>query len=162
VKKILTELVSHDGLHDSLTGLISYPAFIESATREISSKIRSKERANLFLISLLTHGDEKSKQLAVNTRRELAEQSESEIQEIAARMLEGARLLREELRQGDLIARYTFADFLILNALGHIQASVVGIEMDFSIVQERNFSAAESLRSGIKSLEVTQLARFPG
>ncbi len=113
--------------------------------------------------------------MAVNTRRELAEQSESEIQEIAARMLEGARLLREELRQGDLIARYTFADFLILNsgdfqvirkkiedALGHIQASVVGIEMDFSLVQEQRFSAAESLRSGIKSLEVTQLARFPG
>ena len=175
MKKILTELVSHDGLHDSLTGLISYPAFIESATREISSKIRSKERANLFLISLLTHGDEKSKQLAVNTRRELAEQSESEIQEIAARMLEGARLLREELRQGDLIARYTFADFLILNsgdfevirkkiedAVSHIQASVVGIEMNFSIVQEQHFSAAQRLRSDIKLLEVTQLARFPG
>jgi hypothetical protein len=50
----------------------------------------------------------------------------------------------------------------IEDAVSHIQASVVGIEMNFSIVQEQHFSAAERLRSDIKSLEVTQLARFPG
>lgn len=89
-------------------------------------------------------------------------------------MLEGATVLRDELRQGDLIARYTFADFLLLNsgdfevirekveeAVSHIDASVVGLEMDFSVDPKRSFSASETLSSGIKSLEADQLAHFP-
>jgi GGDEF domain-containing protein len=173
-KKILSELVDHDGLHDTLTGLLAHPAFIESATREVASNIRSKETLNLFLISLLHRGDERSEKLAVNYQNELSRMPESEIHEIAARMLEGANILRQEFRQGDLIARYTFADFLLLNngnfetikkkiedAISGIKASVVGIKMDFTSGRGRQAGASETLRSGISTLEVLQMERFP-
>ena len=156
------ELVSHDGLTDSLTGLISFPAFLESGARFLASASRDEKPTNLFLLSLvepeppsadtgssgfteLTESTESAgfteltestesiglrvsnapvdsisfgnsgRYLMVNKTLRIGERSEPDLAELSARVLLIANELARNLRSNDLICRYTFADFLIMN-----------------------------------------------
>lgn len=109
-------LVSHDGLRDSLTGLLSLPAFMESASREISAAQRNGQNINLFLFSL-TEKDEIGKSVfPIRLGREITELSEQALADLASRILSVSQVLARQLRKNDLIARYTFAQFLIMNS----------------------------------------------
>jgi len=172
-KKILAELVSHDGLHDSLTGLLALPAFIDSATRIISSTMRSKGLLNIFLVSLLNTDQSHIRQLAVTSQRALSDMQESDTNELAARMVTGAGIMKREIREADLVCRYTFTDFILLNigdyeviarkihSIGEqITSSVVGTTIDCAFEKEENLSAQNTLLSAIATVEALQVARF--
>lgn len=171
-KKILAELVSHDGLHDSLTGLLALPAFIESATRIISSTMRSNGSLNIFLVSLLNTNEPHFRQLAVTSQRALSDMQESEINELAARMVMGAGILKREIREADLACRYTFTDFILINmgdyeviakkiqSIGEqITSSVVGTTIESASENGGNLSAQNALLSAIATVEALQVAQ---
>lgn len=115
-KNKLTQLVSHDGLRDSLTNLLALPAFLESAEREISSAQRSSCNLNLSLISLTELSTNGEKSLVVEITKELSSRTEQELFDLAARVVHLAHALEKNLRNNDLICRYTFADFLVLSS----------------------------------------------
>ena len=72
----LTQLVSHDGLRDSLTNLLALPAFLESTEREISSAQRDSKKLNLSLISLTELDARGEKRLVVEIAKELSSRTE--------------------------------------------------------------------------------------
>jgi GGDEF domain-containing protein len=109
-------LVSHDGLRDSLTNLLALPAFLESATREISSAQRNSGKLNLSLISLTELSTKGEKSQVVEITKELSSRTEQELFDLAARVVHLAHALEQNLRNNDLLCRYTFADFLILSS----------------------------------------------
>lgn len=109
-------LVSHNGLRDSLTNLLALPAFLESAAREISSAQRSSSKLNLSLISLTELSPTGEKSLVVEITKELSSRTEQELFDLAARVVHLAHALEQNLRNNDLMCRYTFADFLILSS----------------------------------------------
>ena len=139
----LRSLISHDGLKDSLTGLYSLPAFLESATREMKVAIRTGSNLNLFLVSLAEVTEVKTNQLVMREGAELSEKTEAELDLLAGRVRVIAHVLREELREVDLIARYTFTEFLIMN---------IG---DISGVKERIESIVREYRALVFGLEIT-------
>ena len=170
---MLAALVSHDGLHDSLTGLLSLPAFLDSATRIISSTIRSAGSVNLFLGSLLVSDNSNAQRLAISEKRELACMSESEIGELAARIVTCSGILRSEFREGDLVARYTFGDFLILTSGDYdvinkkiesfgieSDVAIVGARIDLSQKDNTTLGAQSVLLSTIAALEALQSQRI--
>lgn len=139
---LLRELVSHDGLKDSLTGLLAFPAFIESARREISSAERNKTNLNLYLVSVVEKNATGERVHVARSEREIADRSDDELYALAARVTEISHAMKTKLRTNDLITRYTFAEFLIMNSgdtaeitkklseiVAAFDASVVGIEM---------------------------------
>lgn len=110
------ELVRHDGLKDLLTGLMTFPAFLDSALREIKSMERSGGTSNLFLISTLERNDAGKMVLAIRSEYELSDRTEEQIYNLAARVLMLSKNISENLRANDLVARYTFADILVLTS----------------------------------------------
>lgn len=111
----LHDLVSHDGLKDALTGLMSLSAFLESGNRFLFSASRERKSVNLFLFSML-ETKESAERLAVNEEAPLDQRNESEILELSARVLLIANEFKLHFRSNDLISRYTFADFLLMNS----------------------------------------------
>jgi GGDEF domain-containing protein len=141
-RKLLRELVTHDGLKDSLTGLLSLPAFLESAKRELHSAERNGANLILYLVSITEINDAGKRAHIVRADREITEQSDDELYSLAARIVEISHALTHQLRANDLIARYTFAEFLIMNSgdtseitkklreiVDNFGAMVIGIEM---------------------------------
>lgn len=135
------ELIKHDGIKDVLTGLLSYQAFLESANREIKTARRSGNKINLFLVTLLETDDKNQLVLAVRPTREISERNQDELYGLAARILKLSTSVTEILRANDLVARYTFADLLILTsgnyeevihklqkALTPLAAAIVGLQ----------------------------------
>ena len=135
------ELIKHDGIKDVLTGLLSYQAFLESANREIKAARRSGNKINLFLVTLLETDDKNQLVLAVRPTREISERNQDELYGLAARVLKLSTSVTEILRANDLVARYTFADLLILTsgnyeevihklqkALTPLAAAIVGLQ----------------------------------
>lgn len=98
---------------------------------------------------------------------------ESDINELAARMVTGAGIMKREIREADLVCRYTFTDFILLNigdyeviarkihSIGEqITSSVVGTTIDCAFEEEENLSAQNTLLSAIATVEALQVARF--
>ena len=105
-KDQIRSLISHDGLRDSLTGLMSLPSFLESAERELSSALRFQRNLNIFLISLVEVDASGKSQLIVRGEREASHLTEDELYTLSARVLEVSKRLISDLRTNDLIARY--------------------------------------------------------
>ena len=175
-KDQIRSLISHDGLRDSLTGLMSLPSFLESAERELSSALRFQRNLNIFLISLVEVDANRNSQLVVRGEREASQLTEDELYTLSARVLEVSKQLISDLRTNDLIARYALADFLILNSgdhdeiinkLTHISdacgAVAVGLEViSKEAVQSRALTKNlhEEVRRAIASLERKLLAKL--
>lgn len=115
------ELVRHDGLKDVLTGLMSFPAFLDSAIRELKSVERTGGTSNLFLISTMERDDAGRMVLSVRSDYELSDRTEEQIYNLAARVLTISKNISENLRANDLISRYTFADILILTSGDYVE-----------------------------------------
>ena len=115
MKKSVADLVTHDGLHDSLTGLASFPAFMESATREISLAIREQIPFNLFLISLSKFRNEDGELIEIKYGKELSYVNEEYLYRLAAQLIHVAGILQSELRESDLLSRYALTEFLLMN-----------------------------------------------
>jgi len=141
-RKLLRELVSHDGLKDSLTGLLAFPAFMESAKRELRTAERNKTNVNLFLVSITETNGAGQKEHIARVEREIAERSDDELYDLSARILEISHAIKIHLRANDLVTRYTFAEFLIMNSgetfeitkklsevVGILGAAVIGFEI---------------------------------
>lgn len=114
-KKSIADLVTHDGLHDSLTGLTSLPAFMESATREIALAIRERIPINLFLISLSKIRNVDGELIEINYGKELSSFTEEDQYHLAAQLIHTAGFLQSEFRESDLLSRYTLTEFLLMN-----------------------------------------------
>jgi len=169
----IRSLISHDGLRDALTGLMSLPSFLESAVRELSSARRAQRKLNLFLISLIDIDVGGKSLLIVRSEREASQLTEDELYNLSGRVLDVAKRLSLDLRSNDLIARYALADFLVLNSgnhneitskLAHISkacgAVMVGIEIIPSgdvelFTSNKNFDA--EIREAIAELETKVL-----
>lgn len=226
------QLVSHDGLTDSLTGLISFPAFLESGARFLASASRDEKPTNLFLLSLVepeppsadtgstgstasaasavSAGSTRSagsttsagsagstasaesigllvsngpvdsiscgnsgRYLMVNKTLRVSERSEPDLAELSARVLLIANELARNLRSNDLICRYTFADFLIMNTgqfeiitqkLSELMATehiaFVALEISPWVPAMRKMREVESLPKYIAQLENKMLSSF--
>lgn len=141
-RDLLRELVSHDGLKDSLTGLLAFPAFIESAKREIHSTERNKTNLNLYLVSITETNASGERVHIARIEREIADRHDDELYALAARVTQLSHVMKNQLRANDLMTRYTFAEFLILNSgntseitkkltkiVNTFDAAVVGLEM---------------------------------
>lgn len=141
-RNLLRELVSHDGLKDSLTGAMAFPAFIDSAMREISSAERNKVNLNLHLVSIIETNSAGERAHIARIEREIDDRSEDELYALAAQVSEVSFAVKTQLRANDLVTRYTFAEFLIMNSgntteitkklrevVANFDAAVVGIEM---------------------------------
>jgi hypothetical protein len=72
-RKLLRELVTHDGLKDSLTGLLSLPAFLESAKRELHSAERNGANRILYLVSITEINDAGKRAHIVRADREITD-----------------------------------------------------------------------------------------
>jgi hypothetical protein len=136
------ELVRNDGLKDLLTGLMTFPAFLDSALRELKSMERSGGTRNLFLVSTLERDNAGKMALSIRSEYELSDRTEEQIYNLAARMLTLGKSISENLRANDLVARYTFADILVLTSGNYeevkrkleiigeaLTAGVVGVEL---------------------------------
>ena len=172
----IRSLISHDGLRDSLTGLMSLPSFLESTERELSSALRFQRNLNIFLISLVEVDANGNSQLVVRGEREASQLTEDELYNLSARVLEVSKRLISDLRTNDLIARYALADFLILNSGDHNEitkkltyiadacgAVAVGLEVvPKEAVQSRALTKNlhEEVRKAIASLERKLLAKL--
>lgn len=117
------QFTKHDGLKDLLTGLLAFPAFLESAWREIKSAERSGDDINLFLLSLLENEESNQNSLAVRPDREISDRNEQELYELAARVLLLSNSITQIFRTNDLVARYTFADILIMTSGSYDEVS---------------------------------------
>ena len=175
-KDQIRSLISHDGLRDSLTGLMSLPSFLESAERELSSALRFQRNLNIFLISLVEVDANGNSQLVVRGEREASQLTEDELYTLSARVLEVSKRLISDLRSNDLIARYALADFLIVNSGNHDEitnkltytadacgAVAVGLEViSKGAVQSRALTKNlhEEVRRAIASLERKLLAKL--
>ena len=115
MKSFLTNLVSHDGVKDSLTGLLTISAFLEIATREVAVSQRSGKAISLSIISLCDTDSLGERGLVVTEGKDIVQKSEDELVRIATRVVEITKSLEKTFRIGDPICRYTFADFLLLH-----------------------------------------------
>ena len=115
MKSFLTNLVSHDGVKDSLTGLLTISAFLEIATREVALSQRSGKAISLSIISLCERDSLGGRGLVVTEGQEIVQKSEDELVRIATRVVDITKSLEKTFRVGDPICRYTFADFLLLH-----------------------------------------------
>ena len=113
---VLKKLVSHDGITDSLTGLMTFQSFQRSAIRELAQIMRNEGSINLFLVSLAEESTLKPNKLLIQPNRDISALDENEIVTIADRVLQSSNTLKNEFRLNDLVSRYTFVDFLILNS----------------------------------------------
>lgn len=172
----IRSLISHDGLRDSLTGLMSLPSFLESAAREMSSALRFQRNLNIFLISLVEVDANGNSHLVVRGEREASQLTEDELYTLSARVLEVSKRLISDLRTNDLIARYALADFLIMNSGDHDEivhkltyisdacgAVAVGLEVvPQGTVQSRasTKNLQEEVRKALASLERKLLAKL--
>lgn len=172
----IRSLISHDGLRDSLTGLMSLPSFLESAAREMSSALRFQRNLNIFLISLVEVDANGNSHLVVRGEREASQLTEDELYTLSARVLEVSKRLISDLRTNDLIARYALADFLIMNSGDHDEivhkltyisdacgAVAVGLEVvPQGTVQSRasTKNVQEEVRRAIALLERKLLAKL--
>ena len=172
----LRALVSHDGLRDSLTGLMSFSSFTESAVRELVSAQRFERKLNLFLIALTEPDLQGIPSLVIRPGHEAGDLNEEELYELAARVLRMAKLLSSELRSNDLIARYALTEFLIMNFGDKVEitnklsiiaencgASLVSAEIGASQGTMTSTSPnhfQDELRKAIASLESELLATF--
>ena len=76
----------------------------------------SSSKLNLSLISLTELSPTGEKSLVVEITKELSSRTEQELFNLAARVVHLAHTLEQNLRNNDLLCRYTFADFLILSS----------------------------------------------
>ena len=175
-KDQIRSLISHDGLRDTLTGLMSLPSFLESAERELSSALRFQRNLNIFLISLVEVDASGKSQLIVRGEREASHLTEDELYTLSARVLEVSKRLISDLRTNDLIARYALADFLILNSgdhdeiinkLTHISDACGAIAVGLEVVPKEAVQSRastknlhEEVRKAIASLERKLLAKL--
>lgn len=114
-RDLLRQVISHDGVTDSLTGLMAFPSFQVNAIREMASAAREKRDLNLFLITLAEIDESGTSSPFMSPTRNLLDLGDDEVLAFADRMLQGANVLQKEFRLNDLLARYTFADFILLN-----------------------------------------------
>ena len=112
----IRDLVSHDGLKDSLTGLLAFPAFMDSARREINSAERNRTNLNLYLVSITEKNVAGERVHIARIEREISDRSDDELYALAARVTEVSHAIKTQLRVNDLVTRYTFAEFLVLNS----------------------------------------------
>ena len=166
----LTNLISHDGLKDSLTGLMSFPAFLESANRQLAAAVRDQKSVNLFLISLLDSSTP-IRSLVVRNESRIDSLTEAESLELSARVLLVANEIEKQFRSNDLISRYTLTDFLIMNsgtfpiieekivhALASFDVVHVGIEIRAGETPAKPHAPRETLPQLIAVLEEKVLA----
>lgn len=132
----IRELISHDGLKDSLTGLMCLPAFLDSAVREIGAATRDQRNINLFLISLAETSSAGEVTLSSGPSKAIADRDEQQIFDLAARVLRAAHAYASELRAHDLLARYTFTEFLLINS-----GDTVEIERKLATISDKHGAA---------------------
>ena len=147
----LKQLVSHDGITDSLTGLMTFQLFQRSAIRELAQMMRNKGSINLFLVSLAEESAIEPNKLLIQPNQDVSALDENEIVTIADRVLQSSNTLKNEFRLNDLVARYTFADFLILN-LG---------DFDVISIKVRKIAKRLSALSVGMRIEHADLINFP-
>jgi GGDEF domain-containing protein len=169
-KKSIAELVTHDGLHDSLTGLASLPAFLESATRAIALAMREGGSINIFLISISKIYNERGEPIAISNGIDLSSLEEDDLNRLAAQLIYTAGILHREFRESDLLSRYALTEFLLLNKgeydainkklenLGEAgNLAISGTQMNFSDSSNKNRDSQKILLESISLIQMKMI-----